>query len=587
MQSIVGRGGRGGRAPAAAAACLGGLAVVLALIVWLFPYTSFWAKADPKDPWALQQDARAVLDKLVALEAYFAARKPDSPTEPARPADQASGLQIGFHLDRATDEELQLPSLDLGDDDPTTSILYWTRWTAHETIIPDRFFLSGEAWHFRVGRITPRNPHPLTHGHTHLFLDARGRVRGFLAWPDRPNLPPRHCRDAWGQLRELVGAEKVPEEPPSDLPSLTIPVPYGQAWAWDGKYDGQSVHIDAAEYRGVPVFFWVSDKDEDEDKDEMKPRPVSAEVSAYRNSSGVFVNAIAFSLLVGIVLAWRNWHLGRADRRGARRLAAAVFLLLFAAWAVGGEHVPEQTELQLFQAGLGTAFYAAFFAWVFYVALEPYIRRSAPEALISWGRLILGGYDDPRVGRDFLAGLLAGSVFALILLLIRSVPGWLGSQPIVTTGCYSPIDTVSGPRRFVSEVLTLSAWSAVLALLTLLSLYVFQVLALGRRWVGVALFTLVWTFQLGTYERLPPEAWPVLAGVLVFVAAVMVPQFGLLSLVGLVFARLLLDLPLSVDADDWYWWVGASSLTILGTAALLAALVALGHRGLFPARPAT
>ena len=58
---------------------------------------------------------------------------------------------------------------------------------------------------------------------------------------------------------------------------------------------------------------------------------------------------------------------------------------------------------------LGTAFRL----WLYYVALEPYVRRLWPDLLISWSRVLDGRLSDPLVGRDLLVGCLAGAVFTL------------------------------------------------------------------------------------------------------------------------------------------------------------------------------
>jgi hypothetical protein len=40
----------------------------------------------------------------------------------------------------------------------------------------------------------------------------------------------------------------------------------------------------------------------------------------------------------------------------------------------------------------------------FYLALEPYIRRTWPELLVSWARILSGEFTDPLVGRDLIFG---------------------------------------------------------------------------------------------------------------------------------------------------------------------------------------
>jgi hypothetical protein len=64
--------------------------------------------------------------------------------------------------------------------------------------------------------------------------------------------------------------------------------------------------------------------------------------------------------------------------------------------------------------------------WLFYLALEPYVRRLRPWTLISWTRLLDGGVRDAVVGRDVLIGMTWGALFApLFLVLVRSLPRWL------------------------------------------------------------------------------------------------------------------------------------------------------------------
>ena len=57
---------------------------------------------------------------------------------------------------------------------------------------------------------------------------------------------------------------------------------------------------------------------------------------------------------------------------------------------------------------IGSALFWGAFTWLIYISLEPSVRRVWPTALISWTRLMAGRWRDPLVGRDVLAGLLAG-----------------------------------------------------------------------------------------------------------------------------------------------------------------------------------
>jgi len=44
------------------------------------------------------------------------------------------------------------------------------------------------------------------------------------------------------------------------------------------------------------------------------------------------------------------------------------------------------------------------FTWIFYIALEPFVRRRWLELIISWSRLMAGDFRDPLVWRDVPVG---------------------------------------------------------------------------------------------------------------------------------------------------------------------------------------
>ena len=124
-------------------------------------------------------------------------------------------------------------------------------------------------------------------------------------------------------------------------------------------------------------------------------------------------------LLPGVVVvaagfvALRNVRRGRGDRRGALRLAlylgAARFL-----WFLGAHHLASTAEFDLFMSHLSYAMLCVGLAYVFYLAIEPYARRLWPRILVSWVRILDGGFRDPLVGRDLLVGAAAGALVALV-----------------------------------------------------------------------------------------------------------------------------------------------------------------------------
>ena len=103
----------------------------------------------------------------------------------------------------------------------------------------------------------------------------------------------------------------------------------------------------------------------------------------YRTTTGEWAGiavaiAVALSVLViGVMLARRNLRLSRGDRRGANRLAVLVFAAWGAAVFLGAHHVPDLAEVWRFVLFLSFGLTFSSFFWVLYIAMEPYVRRSA------------------------------------------------------------------------------------------------------------------------------------------------------------------------------------------------------------------
>ena len=55
-------------------------------------------------------------------------------------------------------------------------------------------------------------------------------------------------------------------------------------------------------------------------------------------------------------------------------------------------------EFRLFTRAMGATAFNVGLAWVFYLALEPSVRRIWPETVISWSRMLNGRWIDPLGG---------------------------------------------------------------------------------------------------------------------------------------------------------------------------------------------
>ena len=90
--------------------------------------------------------------------------------------------------------------------------------------------------------------------------------------------------------------------------------------------------------------------------------------------------------------------------------------------------------------------------WMLYLAIEPWIRRNWPQAIISWSRLVSGQLRDPVVGRDILFGVAFGTLWLVIFQLSNIPLSHMGAAPSLEFADYlmgGRHASASGYRRFL------------------------------------------------------------------------------------------------------------------------------------------
>ena len=193
--------------------------------------------------------------------------------------------------------------------------------------------------------------------------------------------------------------------------------------AWVGPFadaKGTELRVEAAFHRGRPVYFeQFGPWNEAADADDASSTSRAADIGF----------TILFGSLLGLTtfLAVRNVRSGRADVKGAMRLATVLGLVTF----TGGmlqtnlKFSSESDDFRLFVTVMSWAAFLGLMVWTMYVALEPYARRRWPQMLVSWSRLLDGRWRDPLLGRD----LLVGSVAAVALRLLEILAVHLAATP--------------------------------------------------------------------------------------------------------------------------------------------------------------
>ena len=119
----------------------------------------------------------------------------------------------------------------------------------------------------------------------------------------------------------------------------------------------------------------------------------------------------------------------------------------------------------------------------FYLALEPFIRRRFPRALVSWSRLLAGRWRDWMVGRDVLLGTAGAVATQVVWCLAWRLADRYGAA-IPTYQSLLSATLISG-RAAVSSILERILWALIIGFLYFF-LFVVALALVRRVWIAVA-----------------------------------------------------------------------------------------------------
>ena len=423
------------------------------------------------------------------------------------------------------------------------------------------------------------DPPLLTSGMVRLHLDPEGRLRQLEAVPPEhdPATGPLPETD-WNPLLTLAGFDPAALKPAE--PAWSPLVYADRRAAWEGIYpDAPSIplRIEAASYRGKPVAFRIIEPWTRPRRMGVVSKDVGRDVLRF-----VALPLVIAVMVGGALVARRNLRLGRGDRKGAFRLAAYVLACLSLFWLFEAHHVASAAELGGLVGNFAFYLFISCLIWMFYLALEPFLRRLWPELIVSWVRLLDGRFRDPLVGRDVLLGVLAGVVNVLLWRFVQVGPAWIGMVPLrPDQGGPPPLVELATLRDLRHSLGILFSIQAVFLLFPLASLILLLLCRLVLRRSKPAIVAyIVLTTVPGNLSTSNPylDLFTSLLGSLLFLFVLF--RCGLLATVlsGIVFA-LLAAFPMTFDAGAWY-----AGSTFLGLASV-AALTLYGFRTAIAGRP--
>ncbi len=437
-----------------------------------------------------------------------------------------------------------------------------------------QFLVPQNSMHF-VSEADPPNDVP---GIATVVLDPNGRLIRLVAIPETASpsadvgaasRPPVN----WGPLFVEAGLDLASFTAVAPTTRPTLPHDLPAEWEQHTSGSGRAVRIVGASIAGRPVYFDVSSDTAPPSRQPWFSR------GARSSSNEVLLAVFSLALFIGGgILARRNLHRGYGDTRGGRRLAIVVACGGVVWTVLRAHHSPLAMEEWVFLLmATGWSLVWTAFAWLNYISLEPYVRRWWPHTLISWARLLSGRVRDPLVGRDVLAGLLAGVGLVGLLIARAEVARRTGVAVKPLDQAYvleslRPVAYFGLIVYFAIDVLNFSL--AMLGTLLLLRVVV------RNEPISIVIWVLiVSTLNLG-YSAMP---WDVVFAIALaaFAVAVMI-RFGLLSTaVMLLFTDLLTRLPVSLDPSSWYLPLSVFTLLIVGALALYGFVIALAGRSAF------
>jgi serine/threonine-protein kinase len=417
------------------------------------------------------------------------------------------------------------------------------------------------------------DPPPTVSGMVTVTLDAMGRLQALEAVPPQLEASPAPATQLdWPALFADAGLDFKGFSEAS--PQWLSPQPFDARGEWTGALPWARdipVRVSAAAYRGKPVYFEV-----------LGPwaRPTRMPESRFRaplRFRWLVISAVVGVLLAGaIVFARRNLRSGRGDRRGALVLGLAFFATNLGLWVLSAHHVLDISgEVWLFIMGLSRALFFTAFAGLLYLAFEPYVRRTMPEVLIGWARVVEGRYRDPRVGRDLLIGSAAGAVAAFAMHLANALPAWIPFSGQTTVSPYMP--ALAGGRGLLRTVMDSVGQSLIASLIGLGLLFLLR-LIVRRTWLAVVLLALVEALMWSWGENPLLDAIGSLTGAILF--AVVLARVGLVAGFAYFETNMLLWFytPMPLDPSRWYFGTSLLLLAFALALTLYAFRVSLGAR---------
>lgn len=523
-QMVAAAGETEGIAPRVALAGLGAVVAGLALIIYIGLRVSGLEMMHPAlPPEALKVKAQEVIKSLGYTE---------------RPVDHAAQYYYNTDFtDYVRSHDLPRPNWQKVFTEQPQVLQYAYR-QSPAYLDPDGY----QGLSMTPGVVQFDDPPAIQSGMINAILDEQGRLTYFQAIPKEvePNPPPASPME-WKPLFAAAGLDFARFQ--TAEPQWLSLAGFDTRAAWTGTWpeSGRPLRVEAAACRGKPVFFrlvgpWTT-------PDRMQH---SSQTPGQHASQIMTVTLAILFLTCGAWIARRNYAKGKSDPRSALRLAGGVFVIQVMIWVCRDHYIPTLATFGRFVLAASTGLFLSGGTWLLYLALEPYVRRHWPQAIVSWSRLMTGRVRDPLVGRDVLWGVLLGVFWTLVIGVGFLLLGRTSETPQL------PSTALLLGDRQVAGIWLLNVVQCILGTLEFFFVLFLLRVLLRNQWLAAGGFVAIYTTMSSLQGSHPATMAPVWL-VVFLIAAFAVTRFGLITLAVAIFtANVLLNLPYTLEFSLWY-----------------------------------
>ena len=294
------------------------------------------------------------------------------------------------------------------------------------------------------------------------------------------------------------------------------------------------------------------------------PQTTSATNVAQLNKTGELAQEALFFLIGGpllvisMILAIHNLKVGATDKTGALKFAVVMLIVDIVLGLFEAHHnASPGLEMTTFLSCLINALGRTVRFWIYYLALEPFVRKTWPKVLVSWNRLLQGKITDPFVSQEILFGCIFGALGACLVGL--SVFFSDASVQTVMDRKFLVPETLVGGQGVMAGIFGILN----ISLSGVFNVLIIIVFRLITRYDALAVLSFVGYF---TYIGSEPSdgIWSLmLIALFELLTALVILRFGLLALIVFyLVADFLTQFPLTLSVNDWFFPIGLIGLGI-------------------------